>query len=211
MVEKVEFVGGIFSYNGIELTDQERAKLEAQLVNLFGFDDSTVRDAVMKYHEQIVGFVKVMKNQLSNPAFGGVTAKDTELGISLIAPQHVGLNNWDVSYNADWVTLATGSMDEDAGILIIGLLSYSADPKLDAIKIQVGQTTFVPQIVSPIKLKDNRNQVAIWPLAATPITPKQTYTIQLHSDEYDATNPPSDTIALLGVTVGLGRYLNSAI
>lgn len=210
-VKPISFVGGVFTYNGIELTPEERSKLQAQLDNLFGFDDATIKDAIMKYYNQIVAFVEVMKNELSNPQFGGVTAKDTELGLSLIAPQHVGRTNWSVSYNADWVTFASGSMDEDAGILIIGLVSYSADPKLDAIKMQIGQTTFIPQVVSPIKLKDNKNQVAIWPLPATPITPKQTYTIQLHSDEYDANNPPSDEVALLGVTVALGRYLNSAI
>jgi len=215
-VKEVAFVGGVFTYNAIPLTDAERKKLDAQLDNLFGFDDATIKDAIRKYYNQIVAFVEVMKNELSNPAFGGVTAADTQLGISLIAPQHLQLNgsartNWSVSYNADWVTFASGTMDEDAGILIIGLLSYSADPKLDAIKMQIGQKVFLPQVVSPIKVKDNRNQVAIWPLPATPITPKQTYTIELHSDEWDATNPPTDEIALLGVTVGLGRFLNSAI
>jgi len=216
MVLEYKFVGGAFKLNAIPLTEEEKSRLEAQLDNLFGFDDATIKDAIMKYHDQIVAFVEVMKNELSNPTFGGVTAADTQLGISLIAPQHIQLNgtkrtDWSVSYNADWVTFANGSTDEDEGLLIIGLLSYSADPKLDAVKMQIGQQSFLPQVVSPIKVKDNRNQVAIWPLPAIPITPRQTYTIELHSDEWDANNPPTDEIALLGVTVARGRYLNSAI
>jgi len=199
-----EFVIGKF--NGIALTPDEEKLLNTQLEVLFGPDKSILKDIVHQYSGQIKAFVEIMKNELQNPIFKGLTPDTTDLGFTLLRPAHLGLTSWEQTYNAGWNTLVNNAqMDEDAGVIIFGLYSVgNRDTVIDGIKFKVGNTELMPIDLTPMSLADNENNVKVWTIPAIPITPKQTYTIQIH-----AKASATDEVAFLGVTVGLGRYLNA--
>jgi hypothetical protein len=204
MAGPYEFVVGKF--NAIHLTPREAEILDKQLEVLFGPDKSVIKDIVGQYRNHIRAFIEIMKNELQNPLFKGLTPDPTDLGFTTVRPAHLGMSSWEVTYSAaGWQTVASGQMNEDAGVLIFGIYSVgNKDVVTDGIKFTVGNKTLMPLDLTPLSLGDNENNVKVWTFPAIPITPKQTYTIELH-----AKAAGTDEVAFLGVTAGLGRYLSS--
>jgi len=209
------------TYESTPLNDTEATKLNVQLDNLFGPKEGVVYELLQTYKSQIRGFVEVVKHALSNPIFGGQVAADTEIGIAPIRPAHLTLgtgitakgDRFDISFDAEWKVLATGSMDDDAGVIIFGLIDFydgsTIDARVDGVRMTVGQRTLLPIDVSNAAIKDNRNGVAIWNFNSIPIPPKEYYKIEVHSPDYNAGSPTTGEIKLLGLTVARGRFLKS--
>jgi len=209
-------------YPAVPLDGREIAKLNAQLDNLFGPKDGVIYELLQTYKGQIQGFVEVVKSALSgNPTFGGQVAGDTEIGISSIRPAHLTLasgatadgDRIKISYGSEWVTIASGTMNDDAGVILFGILDFydgsNVTARTDGIKVTVGQRTLLPIDVSNAALKDNRNGVAVWNFSSIPIVPKEYYEIAVHSPDYNASTPTTGEIKLLGLTVARGRFLKS--
>ena len=215
---KVRFESIDVRFPATELTEQELKKLDQQLDNLFGPKDGVVYELLQTYKNSIRAFVKVVKQKLNNSIFGGMVAGDTEIGIAPIRPAHFKDNGgnsllgtnvvakgdvFEVTFNSNWETLAEGSLHDDVGILLLGVIGVSASPIVDGIRIQVGQRSLLPIDIGNVKIRDNRNDVAIWNINSIPITPKEYFKIEVHSP----TTGVTDQIKLLGLTVGLGRFL----
>jgi len=217
MPAQVYFESIDVAYPATVLDPKDQEKIWNQIRNTLTTSDAEILEIIERFKGQIMGFVGAVMHALNNPNFGGKRAQDTELGISTIRAAHLTLGSnatayggyIKVSFPTNWVTLAEGTMDKDAGILLFGIVSASDTPLIDGMRITVGQRVLLPDDISLIKLKDNRNGVAVVPFSSVPIMPEQTYKIELYSPDADANTPPEDTIKLLGFTVGLGRFLNA--
>ena len=208
-------------YPATPLSEEEMKKFNAQIDNLFGPKDGVVYELIQTYKNAILNFVEVVKQQLNDPTFGGMVAGDTEIGIAPIRPAHLTLTSgatadgdrFKITYNAPWVTIAQGSMDDDAGVLLFGIIDFydgnTINARTDGIKFTVGQRQLLPIDVSNAALKDNRNGVAIWNFNSVPIVPKEYYEIAVHSPDSNASTPTTGEIKLIGLTVARGRFLKS--
>lgn len=211
--------------NTLPLDPNEQAKLDAQLDNLFGPKDGVVYELLQTYKGQIVGFVKAVKHALGGAKFGGQVAGDMEIGLTPIRPAHFVDNGgsstlgtgvtakgdrFEISFDAEWKTLAEGTAHDDAGYIIFGIIDLydgtNVDARVDGIRVAVGQRQLLPIDVSNAVLKDNRNGVAVWNFNSIPIIPKDSYKIEVHSPDYNSGSPTTGAIKLLGFTVGRGRF-----
>lgn len=203
------------------LDEKEMAKLTAQLDNLFGPKDGVIYELLQTYKAQIQGFIGAVKYKLGGPKFGGMVAADTELGFAPIRPAHLTLgtgitadgDRFQITFDTEWKTLATGNMDDDAGVLVFGIIDFydgsTVNARVDGIRLTVGQRAMLPIDVSNAVIKDNRNGVAIWNFSSIPIAPKEYYLIEVHSPDANSSTPTTGVIKLLGITVGLGRFFKN--
>ena len=214
--------------NTLPLDANEQAKLDAQIDNLFGPKDGVVYELLQTYKGQIVGFVKAVKHALGGAKFGGQVAGDMEIGLTPIRPAHFVDNGgnstlgtgvtakgdrFEISFDAEWKTLAEGTANDDAGYIIFGIIDFydgdTVTARVDGIRVAVGQRQLLPIDVSNAVLKDNRNGVAVWNFNSIPIIPKDYYKIEVHSPDYNSGTPTTGVIKLLGFTVGRGRFFKS--
>ena len=208
-------------YPTTPLSEEELKKFNAQVDNLFGPKDGVVYELIQTYKEKaLLPFVQVIKQQLNNPTFGGMVAGDTEIGIAPIRPAHLTLvdatadgDRFKISFDAPWKTIAQGAMDDDAGVLLFGIIDFydgnTVNARVDGIKVTVGQRQLLPIDVSNAALKDNRNGVAIWNFNSIPIVPKEYYEIDVHSPDSNSSTPTTGVIKLVGLTVARGRFLKA--
>lgn len=224
----VRFESVDLEYPTAELKAPEMAKLNIQLDNLFGPKDGVIYELLQTYKAQVVGFVKVMKHALGESKFGGQVPADTEIGIVPIRPAHFKDNGgnsllgagvtakgdrFGISFDAEWKTLVEGTLHDDVGIIVFGLIDFYGNTnitaRIDGIRVTVGQRTLLPIDVSNAVIKDNRNEVAIWNFNSIPIVPKEYFKIEVHSPDYNATSPTTGEIKLLGFAVGRGRFFKT--
>ena len=208
-------------YPATPLSDKEAAKLHAQIDNLFGPKDGVIYELLQTYKDHIKGFVEVVKHALGDPIFGGMVAADTEIGIAPIRPAHLTLTSGATAYgerirvtfNTNWKTIAEGSMDDDEGIILFGIIDFydgnNVTARVDGIRLTVGQRAMLPIDVSNAVIKDNRNGVPVWNFNSVPIIPKEYYKIEVHSPDADSQNPKTGEIKLVGLTVARGRFLKA--
>jgi len=205
------------------LSEEELRKLNAQLDNLFGPKDGVVYEIIQVYKSKgaILHFVQAVKQALNNPYFGGMVAADTEIGVAPIRPAHLTLatgttadgDRFKITFSGNaWATIAEGSMDKDAGVLIFGIIDFydgsTATARIDGIQVTVGQRTLLPLDVSNAALKDNRNGVPIWNFNSIPIMPDEYYKIQVHTpNPGTSSSTKTGIIKLIGLTVARGRFL----
>lgn len=205
-VQNVEILGK--TYTGAVVPPEVTTKLTEQLNAYIGLQDSEIKQVFTSRFDALEKFLSVILNKLDNPAFGGIYPDTNQLGFSLIRPSHVGRTDWDVSWtSAGWIDyIGTSSapyqMSDEAGVVAIGIVSYAPQPIVDALKVTIGDTSYVPYVVKPIQLKDNKNNIAVYPIPTLAVTPKNTVYVQLHSDKVG-----DDEVALVGLTYGLGSYL----
>jgi len=216
------------TYESIPLKEEEMTKLDVQIDNLFGPKDGVIYEILQVYKPQIRGFVEVVKHALGGARFGGQVAADTEIGIAPIRPAHFKDNGgnsllgtgvtadgdrFQITFDAEWKTLAEGSIHDDVGILVFGILDFydgtNVTARVDGIRFTVGQRNLLPIDISNAVIKDNRNGVAIWNFNSVPIVPKQYFKIEVHSPDWNAGSPTTGEIKLLGLTVARGRFLKS--
>ena len=214
--------------NATPLVGKEEAKFSVQIDNLFGPKDGVVYELLQTYKNQIRGFVEAVKFALGNPTFGGQLAEDMELGFAPVRPAHLKDNGgnsllgsavtadgayFKITYATEWVTLAEGSLNDDVGMIVFGIIDlYDGDTitaRTDGIRVQVGQRSLLPLDVSNAILTDNRNDVPAWNFNAIPVLPKEYFKIEVHSPDYDSGTPTTGKIKLLGVAVGRGRFLKA--
>lgn len=216
----VRFESVDVDYPATPLNDRELAKFTAQLDNLFGPKDGVIYELLQTYKNQIKGFVEAVKQALGNATFGGQVAGDTEIGLTPIRPAHLTLvdatadgDRFKVSFDAPWKTAAEGTMDDDAGIILFGLIDLydgsTANARIDGVRVTVGQRTLLPIDVGNAVLKDNRNGVAVWNFNSIPVVPKEYYKIEVHSPDSNSSTPTNGVFKLLGLTVARGRFLKS--
>jgi len=151
-----------------------------------------------------------------------------EIGLTPIRPAHFVDNGgnstlgtgvtakgdrFEISFDAEWKTLAEGTANDDAGYIIFGIIDFydgdTVTARVDGIRVAVGQRQLLPIDVSNAVLKDNRNGVAVWNFNSIPIIPKDYYKIEVHSPDYNSGTPTTGVIKLLGFTVGRGRFFKS--
>ena len=203
-----------------EFTADERAHFDAYWDVILPQYESVLYNAIQPYRERVEWLIRAVKAKIERSVkFEGQLPTDQNLGISFVKPEHIHLGstpanvaavNGDamtVKFPDNWVQVATGQMHEEAGVVLFGIIAYSNADVIDGIRFTVGQRTLPPVDLSKLKLADNKNGINIWKFDTIYILPKDTYTIELHSDKADSANPPSAEFAFLGFTVGTGAFL----
>ena len=213
----------------IPLDPEERRLAEAQIDAVFDNLASISLREIQKYKDQVIAFIGAMKRALDgNPSFEGAQPSETGIGIAKVRPAHFRDNAGasllqsgttahgaylDVSFDTEWKTVASGTLNDDAGIILFGIYDFydgnTHNAQVDGIKVQVGQRTYVPQDLSDATLKDNNNKVPLTPMITVPIAPKQSFSIQVHSPDANNSTPPTGRIKFLGFTVARGRFINA--
>lgn len=201
-----------------ELTPEEMEHFDAYWDYILDQYESVLRHTLTPYKDHVVSLIRAVKTKIERTIFfEGQLPSDNNLGISFVKPSHLTLGTgvtgkadvFTVSFDAEWKTLAEGTMDDEAGVVLFGVISLSDSPVIDGIRFTVGQRTLIPIDLSKIKLKDNRNGIALWKFDTVYILPKDYYRIEVHSAQADATNPPTEDIVLLGFTVATGNFLKT--
>jgi len=210
-------------YELADLDSTEMAFFEQQLALLFGTVDSVERQLIMERKNWILAAVRAVKQAIpSHPTFRGIYAEDTELGFTVIRPVHtkrgdgVGAirDTWEHAVTAetwaDWLCSSTANtgylLDKRMGQIILGLKSFvSPEPLASEVQFSIGRTKFLPYDFRSIRLGDNKNGVAIYPLPTMFVMPS---TDELFADLY-ADKTGTENLALLGLTIGLGAFLKN--
>ena len=186
----------------------------AQFPTLLGAPGSEERRIQLERVDVYMLGLRALKHELDNPAFRGLNPGDTELGFGKIRPQFCKgtayLTNWQKALvAAAWTDFLYASADtgfkmgEDFGFVVTHLQSYvTPTPYLSEVHFKVGRVDLIPSDVRPIKIGDNENGIAHYPIPTMFVVPKETFWMEMMADVSG-----TEECALGGIVVGLGRVL----
>lgn len=208
---EVQIMG--ISHTATPATGEEKQLFEAVFNTMIGALTSEERALFKQRKDVIYTGLEIAKAVFDNKKFMGFNPADTDIGIQFIRPEYVNRNNWDITFSTagSWVGYvndgsaadAMYSLSEDLLLIKIGTASLSTVPKVDEEYIKVGKLEYSPYVLTKMKLKDNENQIYIYPTPTVIVEPKQSFLMELRSYETG-----DDTLVPIGVVYGLGRTLN---
>lgn len=201
------------------LAPMEKAELDifnAQFPTLLGTSGSEERRIQLERVTVFMLGLRAIKYKLDNPAFKGFNPADAELGFGSIRPQFTCIalagykTNWvQALVAATWTDfLFTGAdtgyqIGRDFGLIVTHLASYvTPTPFISEVHNQIGRTDLIPTDVRPIKLADNTNGIAYYPLPTMFMMPRDTWWMEIMADVAG-----DEICAPCGLVVGLGRVL----
>ena len=204
------------------MTKPELDIFNAQFPTLFGTPDSEERLMMNERVDIFMLGLRAIKFKLENPTFAGLNPSDSELGFGKIRPQFTctaaapgGCRaNWNqVCVINTWTdTFFTGAntgyqLGRDFGLIVTYLASYvTPTPFVSEVHNQIGRTNLVPSNVRPIKLADNVNGVAYYPLPSMFMMPRDTWWLEILADVAG-----TEILEPGGLVVGLGRVLSETV
>ena len=203
-------------YTLAPMNDNELSIFNAQFPTLFGVPDSEER-LIMSARVNIFMYgLRAIKYKLDNPAFKGLNPADNELGFGSIRPQFTCTalagykTNWNQVLVANTWTdyFFTGAdtgyqIGRDFGLIVTHLASYvSPTPFVSEVHNVIGRTDIIPTDVRPIKLADNNNGIAYYPLPSMFMMPRDTWWLEIMAD-----NAGTEILQPGGLVVGFGRVL----
>ena len=202
---------------------KELALFQAQFSEILMMQGSDERKVMLGRVPQYVIAMRAVKQALAGPAFAGIYAEDTELGMGYIRPQFtrgqgtVALPHYNTTWAqpltiawADWFfETATNpfAVGKDFGLCITHIKSLlSPAPIVAEVRFNVGRTQLLPVDTRNIVLADTENDIAIIPVPTMILVPKASFYARARSDVAG-----TDQIPLGGLVFGLGRVLREEI
>lgn len=210
------------------LTPEETNIWETQWRELFMPPWSFERQFINSRKSVVDAGIRAAKNLLDEKKFGGINAANSEIGISMIRPGHVGLVNgtvpeadnvwkWkhDVVKTANavgfenWIhspTTATTaySVPEELFIIPLYVVEENACPRIQCIKMDIGRANILYYDVAGCRIRDYQTGYNLIPLPTTYWAPEMDVLVALAHKNVGTTEP-----RLGGFTVGYGSFLNA--
>ena len=217
-----EIVFGGQKYTGKELNAEESAKLSRDVFDLLAYGNSFLNDLFRANAANIVGAAQVAKSKLDAP-FAGIMAGDNEICVQLIRPGHLmrttdttetPANDWTFTVTADGDYLVGYStnnttaahVDKDNVLLILGVqFTQGANPIIEELLIQIGQTTYPVFVIRSAWPADNVNRIRACRLPPLLVEPRQTILVQPYSILAGV-----QELVFVGLSFSLGRFARSA-
>jgi len=211
-VKRVTLYGN--TYDLADLTTDEIDIFNMQFDSLLGTSDSVLRQVLAERRNVIFQGIRAIVRALEHKPFKGLNPGDTEIGMALPRPGFFKYNDtvktdWTVSISTSWgrwldASSGTGyTLSEDFGYIITHLVSLTTpDPYVQEVKFKIGRTELVPYDVSYIRLGDNKNQVAIFPIPTMLVLPEETFLAEIRGRASG-----TEELMIGGLIVGLGRIL----
>lgn len=209
-------------YKLTQLTPGEQAAFKSNF-NLLGTQDSVERMILNERKDLIEISVMAIKNSLNDPLFAGMSPSDSELGMQLIRPGHVGFNTtetWVLAASSstaytDWVGSSgtphkvggttTDTSKGEAGLCWCYVRDFATNPIVRELKLKVNREEHVVDDIRAISLGDNVNQVPILPIGFGLALPKDELYFKFKTDVASG----AIELALGGVCIGLGKHLKN--
>lgn len=217
---QVEFAGKQFT--GDSLSPKELAILHHHLDDYLAAGSSFLYDLFRLNLPSIEAAAAVAKDKFSSE-FNGILAADNQIGFQHIRPGQIlrttgttetPVNSWSFSFAVTtdyWVGFSTNNttaahVDKECLLLPLGIaFTQGADPVVEELIIQVGETVYPVQVIRNAWLADNVYRVRATRIHPILIEPRQTVLIQ--TTELAA---GTNEMVLLGLAFGFGRFLRSA-
>ena len=210
------------------LTGEEQTLWTDQWNELFMPSWSFERQYINTKRNIVNAGIRAAKNALDERKFGGLNAANSELGISMIRPGHVGLVNGTVP-EADnvwkwkhdcvkaanavgfeyWIhspTTATTaySIPKELFIIPLYIIEENCSPRIQTVKLDVGRANILYYDVCAARMKDYATGVNLIPLPTTFWAPEMDVHVALQHKMNGTTEP-----RLGGFTVGYGSFLDA--
>lgn len=199
--------------------DAEELKLfNDQFPTLLGAPGSEERRIQLERVDVYMMGLRAIKYKLNSVKFRGLNPSDAELGFGKIRPQFTCnaaapagcLTNWKIALLAGaWTDfLFTGAgigyqLGKDFGLVVTHIMSYITPvPFVSEIHNKIGRTDLIPSDVRPIKLGDNENGVAHYPIPSMIMVPRDVWWLEIMADDAG-----DEEMAPCGIVVGLGAVL----
>jgi len=202
----------------LDALDQDELNIfNAQFPTLLAPPTSVARAIQLQRVEAYVMAIRAIKKQLNGVAFRGLHPEDTELGFQPIRPQFVHdpdtatyRANWEEPLVAGTWTAFVGDsgttgyqLGNDFGMIVTHLTSLVTPvPFASELQMTVGRATLVPIPIRSLRIGDNENGVAVYPIPTAILPPKATFFMQLLADVNG-----TEELELGGLVIGLGRVL----
>jgi len=213
---KVDLYGR--TYTLASLDTDELDVYNSQFPLLLAGPDSVERKIQLERQDVYMMGMRAIKHALKAPAFRGLNPGDTELGFGRIRPQFTE-NGVHPSYKTTWTTgllaavtwtdflfraVDTGyACGEDFGLIVTHVMSLTTPtPFVTEIHCKVGRIDLIPSGIRPLRVGDNENGVAIFPVPTMYVLPKEDFWEEIYSDAGG-----TDELLQGGLVVGLGRIL----
>lgn len=211
------------------LTPEEKSTWDQQWMELFMPPWSYERQFLNTKRAIIDAGIRAAKNALDERKFGGLNAANSELGISMIRPGHVGLVNGTVpeadnvwKWKHDCVKSAQGvglenwihspttattaySIPEELFIIPLYIVEENCSPRIQTLKMDIGRANILYYDVCACRLRDYQSGYNLIPLPTTFWGPEVDVLVALQHKMNGTTEP-----RLGGFTVGQGWFLNSS-
>lgn len=210
------------------LTGEETQLWEQQWRELFVPPWNFERQYINSKKSIVDSFLRAAKNALDERKFGGINAANSEIGISMIRPGHVGLVNGTVP-EADnvwkwkhdcvkaanavgfeyWIhspTVATTAyaIPDECFIMPLYIVEENCSPRIQTIKMDIGRANILHYDVAAARLRDYQTGTNIIPLPTTFWAPEMDVHIALQHKMNGTTEP-----RLGGFTVAYGSFLDA--
>lgn len=140
--------------------------------------------------------------------FGGRWPAAGQYGLAELRPDHVGITDtygeWenDAQLSAGWTTDINTSVDDDAYLVITGIMNKSADPKVAEFQITAGGTDYPCDNLEEIYVLDMKRAYFPVPIICYPKDPLK---VAWRATAIVAAG--AELIGLLGYCVGKQSYL----
>ncbi|MFH0808952.1 MAG: hypothetical protein V2A77_00555 [Pseudomonadota bacterium] len=204
------------------LAQPELDIFNAQMPTLLAAPTSIERQIQMQRIDAYISAIRAVKQKLNgSPAFKGISAAgDTELGFQPIRPQFIRLAN---AYRVNWVTNVVANVwtfiagnaagnagftcGQEFGLVITHIKSLTTPtPNESEIRIVTERAQINPVSVRSLRLGDNINGVAIYPIPTVITIPLASLQVQVKGDLGGNTE-----LEYGGFVIGLGRALNELV
>lgn len=211
-----------------ELTPQELITWNTQWAELFMPPWSFERQFINTRKSIVLQGIQAGKNALDEKKFGGINAANSEIGISMIRPGHVGLVNgvdpeadnvWKWKHDCKKIARAVGlenwihspvapttaySVPKDAFIIPLYIVEENCSPRIQLIKMDIDRSNILYYDVCASRLRDYQTGLNLIPLPTTFWAPEVDVTVALGFKMNGSTEP-----RLGGFTVALGQFLDA--
>lgn len=143
--------------------------------------------------------------------FKGKHARGDEIGFSTIRPEHIDETEWKQTIStAGWTDLygtsaAPKANNKHSVLGIMGAANKAGTPIAEEIRFNIDSSFFSPESLEEMIFADNNNGKQIQPTAPYYIGEE----INWHLRAFNNAASGTDKLALKGLTVGKGSYLNA--
>jgi len=211
-------------------TDNEAKLFEKQFNDLIAdFDSSLVTEVFAQRQQSIAKAASFAKQEIDGKVFGGINAGDNQIGFDILRPGHIrsqpgsgdgspdfndwyytpgsaGWNDWIGGDGAGGTDGSAYTVGEDQVFVVVAFMDQDVTSEVSGINVeQFGRNMdMLPHDLNNARLMDNENEQMIQNLPTLIGQDNDQVRMRLRHDRVQESQP-----RLLGVTFGLGAFLNT--
>lgn len=200
----------------------EAEMFSSQLASIITGTSSDVLGTLFDKRSDTLGRVaSYAKHELDGKVFGGINAGDNEIGFSVLRPGQIRadpsngnpVNDWyfdpSTTDYEDWIGDGSGNdfdVGEDQVVAVFGFTDMANHTEVSGINVQhFGRNMdMLPQDLNDARLRDNTTEQAVVELPTLVASDNDSVHVRLDHSQLVESEP-----RLLGITFGIGAYLNS--